>query len=71
MTEKNRLINRASIDLRRCAGCGACIKICPKRAIHMKKGWISWVDQTKCSGCGKCVNICHKKAPDIIRISHS
>ena len=40
-----------------CAGCMACIDICPKDAIKMVKGR-SVIDQDKCIKCGKCASAC-------------
>lgn len=38
----------------RCTHCGACMRICPTRAI----GVDFRTDETKCKQCGKCVDVC-------------
>jgi ferredoxin len=41
-----------------CAGCGACIQICPYGAIKIGKDGKAYIDQKKCKKCGKCQKIC-------------
>ena len=45
-----------------CAGCGACVQVCPKGAIFMKKDAEGFaypeVDSEKCVHCGLCYKIC-------------
>ena len=45
-----------------CNGCGACLNICPKGAISMKKDeegfFYPEVDETKCINCGLCHKVC-------------
>ncbi len=41
-----------------CVACGACMKVCPREAIKVKKGVRAFVDESLCVGCGLCVNIC-------------
>lgn len=45
-----------------CCGCGACMNICPKKAIHMvedKDGYLyPEIDQYLCVQCGKCKSVC-------------
>lgn len=47
---------------RDCAGCSACMNICPKQAITMKKdenGFIyPFIDESKCIKCGMCKKVC-------------
>ena len=38
--------------------CGACMKVCPREAIKVKKGVRAFVDESLCVGCGLCVNTC-------------
>lgn len=46
-----------------CCGCGACLNICPKGAISMKKdkaGFIyPCIDKDKCINCGLCEKVCN------------
>lgn len=50
-----------------CCGCGACINICPRRAIELKEDAYGFVypdiDNKKCINCGLCGQVCnyHKK----------
>ncbi|MCD8018761.1 MAG: 4Fe-4S binding protein [Clostridiales bacterium] len=57
---------KAYIRTEKCVGCGACIAVCPSKAIYMKPGWKSEVEGAKCKSCGRCVEICHKGAPVLI-----
>lgn len=58
---KNR--RTAYIDRKKCVGCGACIRECPRDAIRMQPGFFCVIDETKCIGCGKCILLCHRHAP--------
>lgn len=46
----------------RCMGCGACVSICPTRAIRLSEDeygvYRSQVDESKCINCSKCKNVC-------------
>ena len=48
----------AMVDKNVCVACGACIKECPKSAIHVFCGCYAVVDKMICIGCGKCAGIC-------------
>jgi len=41
----------------RCAGCGACIKVCPAGALRLEKGKAA-IDISKCIGCASCMAVC-------------
>lgn len=43
---------------KKCAGCGACMNVCPYKAISIKKDGKAEIDQKKCRQCGKCIEIC-------------
>lgn len=47
-----------------CIGCGACIEICPNRAISLVDGSLV-TDKSKCSVCGKCEQECYPMARTI------
>ena len=42
----------------KCAGCGACLNVCPYGAIKIRESGKAIIDQKKCKGCGKCQKIC-------------
>lgn len=44
-----------------CSQCGACIKLCPSKALRLEKASI-YLDISQCSGCGLCENVCYDKA---------
>lgn len=48
----------ARFDKAVCVACGACVKECPRIAIHIHKGCYAVNDLMLCVGCGKCVKIC-------------
>lgn len=45
-----------------CTGCGACVRICPTRAITGKKKDVHRVDGDLCIECGACGRICPSAA---------
>lgn len=48
-------------DINKCAGCSACIDICPTTAIHIEdnmKSINAVVDKDKCIDCHACKNVC-------------
>lgn len=52
------------IAVKKCVGCGQCVKNCPEQAISLieKKARI---DHSKCVGCGQCVAVCRYGAPEV------
>ena len=45
----------------RCAGCGACVRTCPERAIRLAKagyGSPLIVLEDLCTGCAECAEVC-------------
>ena len=51
-------MNRFKVDKLKCAGCGACIQVCPYGAIKIEKDGKAIIDQKKCQKCGKCKETC-------------
>jgi pyruvate formate lyase activating enzyme len=56
----------------KCTGCGLCVDVCPKKAIHIgpyregeNQKYIAITDRTLCVNCGKCVNTCPHEAREI------
>lgn len=41
-----------------CVACGCCEKVCPLKAVAVKKGVRAIVDPQRCVGCGKCREAC-------------
>ena len=48
--------------LKDCYGCGACVNVCPRGAVHMTQAadgsYIPEIDEARCIGCGACENLC-------------
>lgn len=60
----------AFVDIKRCVGCGKCVKVCPFQALQgtMIRGEKkAEVLETVCQGCGLCVSTCPQGA---IQLSH-
>ena len=41
-----------------CTGCGACLSICPVRAISCGPGRVHAINADYCIGCGACARVC-------------
>lgn len=53
------------VDVTRCTGCGACVDVCPARAIHLTEdeaGRCAEIDQQACRRCAACVEACPEQA---------
>lgn len=50
-----------------CCGCGACVDVCRKNAIHMEQGYdkamYPRIDSDKCVSCGLCRKVCPITSP--------
>ena len=48
--------------LKDCYGCGACVNVCPRGAVHMTQAadgsYIPEIDEARCIGCGRCDRAC-------------
>lgn len=57
MTQEELTSNKS-----KCCGCGACVNICPKKAISMQEDEYGFlypvIDKNKCINCGLCKNNC-------------
>ncbi len=51
-------MKKLKVEKSKCAGCGACIGICPSGAISIDKDGKAIIDEKKCNKCGKCQEIC-------------
>jgi formate hydrogenlyase subunit 6/NADH:ubiquinone oxidoreductase subunit I len=47
-----------AIDLKKCIGCGTCIKVCPTRAMGMRGGKAHVERPYHCVRCGHCASAC-------------
>lgn len=50
----------------KCAGCMACVEICPMDAIKIKDDLSAYnanIDEEKCINCGACTKVCQKNHP--------
>jgi len=46
------------INKSKCAGCGACINVCPHQAVKIGEDGKASIDKEKCKQCGKCIEAC-------------
>lgn len=46
------------VEKSRCAGCGACISVCPHGAISIGNDGRAMINEEKCKKCGKCKEVC-------------
>jgi len=51
-------MSKFKIDKSKCAGCGACVNICPYGAIKIGEDSKAIIDKKKCQNCGKCKEVC-------------
>lgn len=50
------------VDWDSCVHCGACVSLCPTRALHMKENASLGLDDDKCVLCEICVSACPVRA---------
>lgn len=48
-----------------CAGCGACVTACPRKAVYMDSDGISRTRRELCDDCGRCAAVCPHKAREL------
>lgn len=72
-----RFIEKAGIDVSRvkrvvkkdeelCIDCGACVSLCPVKAILIEEDWTIGVDDNECVGCKLCTYSCPTKAIKVV-----
>ncbi len=52
--------------LKKCRGCGKCMKICPKNCIMPDEQFGLLTDHSTCIGCGTCVDSCFFNARELL-----
>jgi hypothetical protein len=57
--------SRPTVDIKKCIGCGQCVKNCPEKAIALNVKRKAVIDHQKCVGCGQCVAVCRFGAPEV------
>jgi aryl-alcohol dehydrogenase-like predicted oxidoreductase/ferredoxin len=53
---------RIIVDQGDCESCGACIAMCPNKAMHFNKDGLAEVNQSVCITCGYCAPVCPYRA---------
>ncbi len=51
-------MGKLKVNKSKCAGCGACLQVCPYGAIKIGDDNKAVIDKEKCRHCGKCREIC-------------
>lgn len=46
------------IDEGKCTGCGACVKMCPRRILYINAGVCKVADETQCDKLRGCERVC-------------
>ena len=49
---------RYEISAETCIGCGACLRLCPAKAIEGEPKRLHRIDPARCTRCGLCVEAC-------------
>ena len=63
-------MGKITIDLEKCVGCNACIKVCPAKDANIAsyseelQRTVITIDESKCIKCGSCIRACTHKARD-------
>jgi len=67
-TRKGKLQQHSTVApivyLDNCTGCGACVEVCPSKAIVLKNKK-ACIDKIKCIGCASCIAACNYQAIDV------
>jgi pyruvate formate lyase activating enzyme len=51
----------------RCIGCGSCLEVCPRQALHREPGNGGILrDREACTACGRCVEACPANAQELL-----
>jgi pyruvate formate lyase activating enzyme len=50
----------------KCIACGACIEVCPERALTRGEAGKAALDRDRCTVCGKCAALCDPKALEVV-----
>jgi len=53
-------------DKELCIDCGACVSLCPVKAISVEKDWSVDVNDKECIGCNLCTYSCPTKAIKVV-----
>ncbi|MBM4241395.1 MAG: ferredoxin [Euryarchaeota archaeon] len=53
-------------DDEKCVDCGACLSLCPVKAICVMDDWEIGIDDQLCIGCGFCTSSCPMKAISVM-----
>ncbi|MBQ6404066.1 MAG: 4Fe-4S binding protein [Oscillospiraceae bacterium] len=56
---------KASVDPKKCIGCGCCVRSCRFNAIRISDGKAR-VNEYTCEGCGVCVHVCPAEAASLL-----
>lgn len=64
--EVSRVKRVVKKDEKLCIDCGACVSLCPVKAILIEEDWTVGVDDKECVGCKLCTYSCPTKAIKVV-----
>ncbi len=60
--EVEEMRRKLNLDRESCMDCGACVSLCPTRALHLTADYSLQLDEDKCVYCELCISACPVRA---------
>lgn len=55
-------MEKPSIDITKCTGCGACVEACLRHGLEIHNNVVTYVRTDDCTWCGDCEAVCPNNA---------